>query len=104
MDLSEARVAVVIKTIPHTSMINTTCGILLNFDHLHICHIRTVLIPCSMYVHVCIHVCFKIFFVFLFLPAGKVRAVVGRLVMQPIFVQSVTVKLYTWYGFSPFTT
>ncbi len=56
-------------------------------------------LTCAMpYVHVfmffCIHVCLCAYpFV---LPAGSVRPVLGRLVMQPVFVQSVTVKLYTW--------
>lgn len=40
----------------------------------------------------------------LFLPAGSVCPAPGRLVMQPVFVQTVMVKLYKWNGFSPSTT
>ena len=66
--------------------------LLLNFSYIELPAGVMQCVHLFMFVCSSVCLCADIFV----LPAGMVRPVVGRLVMHPVFVQSVTVKLYTW--------
>lgn len=102
--MSEACVAVVIKRI--TPQVFYVTKLLLSLcknnqrQHFHVFKFsfykadyccQAICTFVSVCLHPCVFVC-----TYSCLPAGKVSPVLGRLEMQPVFVQSVTVKLYTW--------